>query len=280
MATFKLSIEEVRKNCESFLYVYAVDEFVSLLGAQAQKAIIGKRANQRKVLISSAKNANIDVQQYYTAVKEGFVSRYGMTPEQALVALAQGKTVAGKNWSKGVYGIGLTPRTTFAQNSEVTVDPKTGRILLNGRVALGQYPIYADGYKNGIQGYVLNYGKKTYISNVNGSPVNGVGDADAMEYSAAICADVDGQELADGSAADADSTANVWMNVASWIEKIVNWIISLFGGTNEKLINKDNTLPSQADGFTTQEAGVSPVLVAGMVALAAGTLLNKKGKKK
>lgn len=276
MAAFKLSIEDVRSKPESFLYIFASTDFCRSLGEKAYNIIMSKKANQLKVLTQSAQNAGLTIDDYANAIREGFINTYGMTPAEALVRLAQGEEVAGKNWAEGVYGVGALYNLQFAQAPEITVDPKTGKILKNGSVASCQTALIASGYPENVSGY-------SYTDPATGSTYSSRYRKVRKEYYAHLSTDKDGNRYTSSGTSASSADGSMWENTLGILQKLVDWIISVFGYTatqNVERITAQNTSPSQADGFVTQEAGVSPVLVAGMVALAAGTLLNKKGKKK
>ena len=271
---FKLSIDEVKQKPEGFLYVFASDDFCRAIGTNAGRIIVGKRANQRKILLQSAENAGVDVKVYTDAIRDGFVDIYGITPAEALVKLAQGQEVAGKNWAEGVYGVGALYNTQFTQTPTITVDTQTGKIMNNGVEAAGQTAIIGNGYPNNVQGY-------SYTDETTGATYSTRYRKVKKAYYAHIYADKDGNKFLSSGVQTSSADGSLWENAYTLIDKLLNWILSLFGiQTNVDVISEKNTLPSQSDGFVTQEAGVSPILVAGMVALAAGTLLNKKGKKK
>ena len=137
----ELTIEQAQKSPAAFMYVWASDKFLARLSKKYASIIRMKRANQIKLLKLSAEKYLRDVNkvdQYYSAIKSSFVNMYGMRPIDALVILAQGGTVAGKNWKKGIFGIGSArTNTTFngveINGQAVTCDPNTGQIFLGGK---------------------------------------------------------------------------------------------------------------------------------------------------
>lgn len=276
MAAFKLSLEDVRSKPESFLYIFASTEFCRSLGEKAYNIIMRKKLNQQKILTQSANNAGLAFDDYANAIREGFINTYGMTPAEALIKLAKGEEVAGKNWAEGVYGVGALYNMQFTQAPQITVDPKTGKLLVNGTVGSGQTALIASGYPDNVQGY-------SYTDPATGSTYSSRYRKVKKKYYAHLVTDKDGNRYASNGASATPADGSMWENALGFLQKLVDWIISIFGGTATKNVEKitaNNTSPSQYDGFVTQEAGMSPILVAGMVALAAGTLLNKKGKKK
>lgn len=271
MAVFKLSLEDVKSKPESFLYVFASDSFCKSLGTKACNIIVGKRANQRKILLQSAENAGVKMEDYTNAIRDGFVETYGMKPAEALVKLAQGEEVAGKNWAEGVYGVGALYNSQFTQDLNVSVSPETGKILVGGTEAAGQNAIIANNCPNNVQGY-------SYTDPSTGATYSSRYRKVKKAYYAHLYADKDGNKYLSSGTKASSADGSIWENTFTILEKLVNWILSLFGGTSTSttLISSENTAPSQTDGFTTQHAGVSTVGVVLLAALAAGTLLKKK----
>ncbi len=101
----------------------------------------------------------------------------------------------------------------------------------------------------------------------------------------------EGSYFADGSIYSPDKAGSVWENVETyvpWIEKVLNWLISLFsslGESKRKDINADNTNIKQTEFMTEIPGGNSKTsfssLGIGLMALAGGMLLfGGKRKKK
>ena len=289
----ELTLDQARQHPSAFMYVWATDKFLNKIDPKYAKVIRVKRANQKKVLMLSADRylGGYDkVQQYYDVIKTAFVDTYGLTPYEALIILAQGGEVAGKNWSEGVYGIGST--NTFGKQingQTVTVDTKTGHILLGGEdVTDPDTIVYAEvgvGSKKRTVEYQLfsrtldGYVFQSQYSNITKS------------YSAKRYSDADGKVYnASGKETGNTDSASIWGDITlnwDWLKNILNWILSIFGvpsipelDTNTETLSASNTLPNQkADGFVS-EAGTSETGVILLCAAAAGWLLmGKKGKK-
>lgn len=302
MAVKTLTLDEARKNSAMFLYIFADNTYLSYIPKKYAKIISNKRANQRKLLVLSAqayinKDAmygGTEYMQYVNAVKQGFQNTYGMLPQDALVKLALGETVAGKNWSEGVYGVGAVDVVQF-YGSTVTVDPETGHIYKDGVDCTDTtLTVNKDlGGKIGTIPFQLfaNIDGKTYMSEYKRSKKQYFAKSysnEAGKYSAA-----------DGKAIQSVDAATVFENIqlGAWdflefLKQILNFLgINLnFGGgssnNNKDQINEDNTLPNQKkDGYSQDEP--EPLNASAiMAAIAAGALIigklmpNHGGKKK
>ena len=267
------------------MYIFAGKQFLSKIDSKHSTIIAVKAANQDKILRLSANKYGKTFTDYSEAVYQSFISIYGMTPAKALDRLAKGQNVAGKDWSKGVYGIGAVKSNTFADAEEngqkITVDESTGHILVGSTDKTEtNRTVYAEVKGNSVayqQFYTDYYTGITYCSQYDKS--TGKYYAESFSYESGEKYNAAGKQV---SSAD---SATVWENIelsTTWLEKIINWLISLFGGgSSTNTLNKENTQPNQqTDGFTYQ-AGMSTT---GMVLLglaAAGAIVygGKKGKK-
>lgn len=290
----ELTIDQVKQHPASFLYIFADETaFLQKINSKYAAIIRGKKANQIKVLALSAERYRMSYQDYVSAVKEAFTEMYGIAPAKALVKLALGEEVAGKNWDKGMYGVGEigSLKTTFP-GTDITVNTKNGYMMRNG----SYLPVY-DTYYEEINGktvafQLFYYDKesgKTYHSQYNKTLkkyyVGGYSTSDGKQYNA------NGKEIS------GDEGASVWSNITSgaeWFYGIIKWILSFFGislpnfggssASEVEMINDENTLPNQTvDGFVYQtgfgEAGViAMALLVGGTLLATGSLNLKKSK--
>lgn len=287
----ELTIDQAKKHPFNFAYIWASDSFLSRINPKYAAIIRAKQANQNKLIYWSAQKYGKTEKEYTDAIRAQFITDFGMTPAEALNKLAQGETVAGKNWEKGVYGVGAIKNTTttkFTQNSSVTVDPKTGHILVDGVDTYDPNDEYGCVYGTNKQGKAVAC--QFFYTAPDGtsymSERNGIG-----RYYASTYANAQGdQETAGGKSITGADAGTVWETAnlsLEWLQNIINWILSLFGintNTTKETLNNENTLPNQkVDGFT-YESGFGE---AGMIALAlvaGGALLfgkpGKKGKKK
>lgn len=286
MAAVKsLTVDEARKNPSMFMYVFATDEYLSAISSKYAKIIRGKRANQEKLLKVSADEYLGDWQkwtQYKDAIKQGFHNIYGMTPLEALVRLALGEEVAGRNWNEGVYGVGALYPDTFANvtinGQAVTVDKTTGHIyagttditdtqdgLMYAKV--GKNTMLFRIFSKQIEGYVFEAeyykaGNKYYAKTY--STENGTFNA------------------RNGSEVSATEAGSVWENIKLGTFDFLEWLkslLSIFGinitstSNSTQTLNAKNTLPNQtADGYV-QESGMSEAAAIALMAVAGGTLL-------
>ena len=276
----ELTIAQACKNPQNFMYVWADEqEFLSRINPKYAAIIRGKKANQNKLLRLSAEKYNTTYDEYTTAIRQAFIDAYGMTPAAALVALAQGKTVAGKNWAEGVFGIGSTS-TTFYGNPDLTVNTSNGHILKNGVDVTDTSKTVYENIKGVATPYQLFYVDTTgasYMSQYNKTLKKYYAQSYTDPNLGITCSAKSGKQMS------ASDSATIWETVILSIQTFIDWLISLFGGnSNKDLITSANTLPDQkTDGFV-QEAGFGEAglivlaLVAGGTLLATGSLKKKK----
>lgn len=262
----KMTLAEICKNPANFMYLFADEErFLKYLDRKSAIIIRAKKRNQQQVLVNA-----VGADEYQNAiqqVKDAFVDVYGMTPQKALTTLANGGEVAGKNWAKGVYGVGaLTKGTVFVQGKDIEVMPSTGYIVINGNSLTPFQMKRVYGTDKDGKGIITNY---SYTA-PDGSTYTSQYDPETGKYYASTYSTADGiQQTALGaSMTDADSSS-VWVAVINSLSKIVEWIINLFKG-NRTAITAENTMPNQVqDGFV-QESSMSWIWV---LLLAGGALL-------
>ena len=280
MSVQKLTIDQARANAANFMYVFASDAFLKAIPSTPARIITGKKANQNKLLMLSAKEYGSTYEAYVEAVRDGFMEQYGMMPGQALVVLAQGGDVAGKNWKDGVYGVGTISVTRKFAGTNVTVDKTTGVISENG-VALATTNTVAENVRGKT---IANYqiSAKASDGNVYVSQYSRVDGT----YYAKSYTNAEGRKYnAYGTAISGADAATVWESVILSLQDFIEWLINLFTGgeSNTEKITAANTLPNQkTDGWAYKsgfgEAGtILLVLAAGGALMASGAF---KGKKK
>lgn len=294
MAKLELTLDEARKQSSIFIYIFASDKYLSYIEKKYATVIKGKRANQRKLLTLSAQaylNSDAmyggkEYKQYVDAVRSGFVETYGMEPEDALVKLALGEEVAGKNWAEGVYGTkGIGKSATF-YGTNVTVDPSTGHIFQDGKDYTDESKtVYKEIKKQAIPYQLFaNIGETTYMSQYNKT---------YKKYYAQSYSNANGSfNASNGKVQSSTDAGTLWENVQlktwdflSFVKEIfaffgINLDFGSSGGGNKETINTENTLANQqADGYV-QTAGMDYLTGALLAAVAAGTLfVGIKGKK-
>lgn len=264
-----------------FIYLWASDGFIAQLGSKA-RIIKEKKYNQYqtlwKIMVDNVKSNNsADLQDAYidwtNQIADAIKNTYGMTPAVILQKLAMGEDVLGKNWKQGVYGIGEV-QSTFSQNSSVTVDGATGQIMVNGVAADGQVPIYG---ANGVVTGYSYYDKTANAQFQSGVNANG-------QYGAACYSNESGVQSATGGTFD-QSTGSFWSNAANYIpliQRVIEWLVSLFGAGERVVLTRQNTVPEQTEWV--EENNGNGGLIAGGLALAGLALITmekpKNNKKK
>lgn len=276
--------QDILRTPVNFLYVFSNPSFERLvakyISAKAANTILTKRLNQTKY-IDLAYDGVENRPQAYSDLTSAIQQQYGITPQKMLNDLLAGKTVAGKNWKKGVYGIAGETQSTYNQQPDFSVNPNSGAIQVTGAnnaesikltTELQQYatPIFANN-ANGetyIDGYAYDVNGYSYTTKRGDDGkyyANTYGDGNVMQY-------------ADGTTYSASSASSVWENIATAmpeIQKLLEWIASLV----EKFIpvQTKNVAPAQTE-FVTNESGVEISSVAIMGAVALGSFLLMKNK--
>lgn len=242
----KATLADIKKSPINYLYIFAPDTFINALGSKTAKIIRQKKANQQQLLKVAAIDNKSTYEVWRDAVYNAIQDQYAMTPAQILVALAEGKDIAGKNWNKGVYGVGAMPQYTFNQNNGVSVDPKTGKIQINYQNLSSQTPIYGNG------GQIIGYAA---IGKDGASYTSALSNG---QYYANTYGTESTQQYANGSNFTASGSSNVWETILTYIpmiSSILSWILSLFGVNTGNLITYQNTYPSQSE--FTYSSGLS-----------------------
>ena len=290
----ELTLEQACKHPESFLYVWVSDEFLKAINSKYAKIIYTKRANQKKVLMLSADKyfgSWEKVDQYYKGIANAFVETYGVSPKDALIILAQGGEIAGKNWAEGIYGVGALTNTfkgVDANGGSVTVDAKTGHIFYNGKDITDESKTVYGNVKG--ETFPINYFGVDDFGSIYKSEYNKT----LKKYYAASYVDDAGVTISATGKVITDSESNsIWSNINfdwDWIKSILNWILSIFnipgipdmeGSNSVQTLSAENTLPNQkTDGFVTQQAGMGDTGVILLCAAAAGYLMMGGKKKK
>lgn len=251
MATKQDYINNLNKSLHSpqdFLYLFLDQKFLSLIDGNTAQIITQKRANQIKYLHTliqeTGEDATVNFTKYQTKIEQKLWEDFGKSPQKMLECLANGETIAGKNFKEGVYGVGQIYTPNFV-TSGYTTNTANGKILYNGAEVQNQTPIYAlsnndvqvfgwsamgvDG--NQYQSYNLGQGYSAYAqSNMNGAIT-------------AISA----------SGSGGANTANVWCQILNYLPMILNIISWLMNLSSEKFLNARNTRPSQTEWIDTYD---------------------------
>ena len=282
----ELTIQQACKQSANFMYLWADEkDFLQYIKKEYADNIRLKKAHQHKLLLLSAEKYGNTYDEYTTKIRAAFIEQYGMTPAEALIVLAQGGEVAGKNWSESMYGVGALP-TSFSgyeiDGQAVTVDATTGAIYLGATdITDTTKVVYSTSGKNTIV-------YQRFSKDMNGVVFKSQYHKVQKKYAPQSWSTDDGTFSAkDGTEIKAADGASVWGNVLESVQVFLDWILSLFGANipaREQLTTK-NTLPNQtADGFAqeagmTDAAGLLLILAAGGALVATGGLKKKKGNK-
>ena len=283
----EMTIDQVKQNPQMFMYIWVPEAFKNPgveLGKYA-KHILVKQENERRVITLSAQKYGVKAQDYLDAISDSFYQAFGMYPPEALQRLALGEDVAGKNWAKGVYGVGAL--TDSWSGTNISVDNVTGKILQGGVEVPGQSASYSAVGKNKINGYTVTIDGMTYSSRCRNK-----------KYFAGLKADGNGIKYnPDGTQAKTADLSSLWEGCQLVWNAFVEWLVKVFGnldaGDKKEVLNQTNTFPSQVDDGMATKGGILPDIISAnsgliLLALGAGTLLatgglpglkKKKGKK-
>lgn len=273
----KKTLSSIKQCPIDFLYLWASDDFISQLGSKS-KIISKKKYNQYQTLWKTmvenvggktAAEYQEIYKQWTSEIAQAIQDTYGKTPAEILQLLAMGEEVLGKNFRKGVYGVGDAAQYTFSQDSNVTVDSSTGKILVGG-TAVEATPIYGQGGQ--ITGYSYVAGGNQYQSSYNGS-----------SYVAFSYSNSDGVQTANGGAFNA-SQAGFWQNAQNYlpiIESVLSWVSSIVNAyfPNRTVLTEQVTVPQQTEWVDKDTSGTSRLLIAGGLA-AVGLVLAASDKPK
>ena len=282
----ELTKQEACTSPASFMYIFATDEFLSYIEPKYANIIKGKRANQVKILMLSADKYLGDKKkwtEYGEAIRSAFIEMYGMQPIEALSVLAQGGSVAGKNWSEGVYGIGATANIDFGKSvngASVYCNSQDGHIYAGTLDITDESKTV---YKT-IKGQAIPY--QLFSRETEGMTFMTQYSKTRKAYDAQSYSTSDGEFSArTGAALTGINSGDIWGTIIMYLERFAEWLISLFVKDEDKKepITAANTLPSQsADGFVTKEAGMSTGTKIALALAAGGALLystTTSGKK-
>lgn len=281
----KKTLSDIKKCPIDFLYIWAGNEFISQLGSKAS-IIAEKKYNQYqtlwRIMVDNEDAGSVEANQktftrWTNEIAQAIYDTYNLTPAEILVALASGKTVAGKNFSQGVFGVGETTSNTFVQNSNYKVDSATGKIYAGDGATmkdkLHQTPIY--GEDGNVSGYSYTIGNTQYQS------VYSNGKYVALSYS-----DINGVQKANGGKYSA-ANSTFWQNAENYmpiVNNILDWLLSLVSQLlpgDRTLLTTENTVPKQSEWIYEEKSstGWLGALLAGGAAMAL-LFPGKKGKRK
>lgn len=281
----ELTKQEACTSPASFMYIFATDEFLSYIEPKYAIIIKGKRSNQVKILMLSADKYLGDEKkwtEYGEEIRSAFIEMYGMQPIEALSILAQGGSVAGKNWSEGVYGIGATANIDFGKSvngASVYCNSKDGHIYAGTLDITDESKTV---YKT-IKGQAIPY--QLFSRETEGMTFMTQYNRTRKQYDAQSYSTSDGEFSArTGAALTGINGGDIWGTIIMYLERFAEWLISIFVKEEDQKqpITAANTLPSQTgDGFV-QQAGMSIGAKIALALAAGGALLystTESGKK-
>lgn len=281
----ELTKQEACTSPASFMYIFATDEFLSYIEPKYAYIIKGKRANQVKILMLSADKYLGDEKKwtdYGEAIRSAFIEMYGMQPIEALSVLAQGGSVAGKNWEEGIYGIGATANIDFGKSvngASVYCNSQDGHIYAGTLDITDESKTV---YKT-IKGQAIPY--QLFSREMEGMTFMTQYNRTRKQYDAQSYSTSDGEFSArTGAALTGINGGDIWGTIIMYLERFAEWLISIFVKEEDQKqpITAANTLPSQTgDGFV-QQAGMSIGAKIALALAAGGALLystTESGKK-
>lgn len=279
----ELTLKQACAHSADFMYIWADErDFLRYIKSNYASVIRVKKANQQKLLRLSVEKFGGTYEEWTKALREAFIEQWNHRPEEALVILAQGGQIAGKDWSKGVYGIGALTNNfngITVEDQKITVNASDGHIYMGTEdITDKSKTVYS------------TIGKKTVAYQLFSKKIEGLGYTFMSQYNKTL-KKYYAQSYADdqytynaknGKEMTASESGDIWGTILLSIEQFINWIISLFGGSsaNKEMISAANTLPNQkADGFVS-EAGMGDTGLILLAAAAGGWLIfGSKGKK-
>lgn len=281
----ELTKQEACTSPASFMYIFATDEFLSYIEPKYAYIIKGKRSNQVKILMLSADKYLGDEKkwtEYGEAIRSAFIEMYGMQPIEALSILAQGGSVAGKNWKDGIYGIGATANIDFGKSvngASVYCNSQDGHIYAGTLDITDESKTV---YKT-IKGQAIPY--QLFSRETDGMTFMSQYNKTRKQYDAQSYSTPDGEFSArTGAALTGINGGDIWGTIIMYLERFAEWLISIFVKEEDQKqpITAANTLPSQTgDGFV-QQAGMSTGAKIALALAAGGALLystTPSGKK-
>lgn len=272
---------ELIKQCPiEFTYIFVTKDYLSAIARAFSQAhatnIKVKYDNAIRYVSGWGKEQGLDYEAAKKEVYNLIVEQYDKTPYEILVGWAQGKNFAGKDFSKGVYGVGATPQLTFNQDPHATVNPNNGTITWKGvdTSPEAMWKTVDTNNKTVEMNYTL--GGKTYTSRYNPSTgkfmANTYGTKDAMQY-------------ANGTTYKAKNAATTWENINTALPAVssfMEWLANVVSTVVGKFTPIGQMAPAQEDYYketSPMQAGLGTVGFVLLGSLLIGTALNSKKKR-
>lgn len=284
--------EQLRNAASNLIYAWISENNLKYFSSKYSSIIARKRAYQLKFMANIARQANVAGNEVTAYVEQCVKNIYGIAPTEIVYQLAQGKTVAGRNWKRGIYGIGeLTTGTTTFDGSDYTVNAETGDIELNGknmtkRRRCNTYQTEyvqtydANGNLKTDKGSVYLEGK-TYYDKNTGKSYSSVLNDETGKYEVRCVTDGDTRIASDGSKLGADA-CTFFENAQDFITIIGNFLKNILAMFQITTITAEDIAVNQVDdGFEPEiDSGLSKASIGiiGGVALLALLAADKNKK--
>ncbi|MGM9818827.1 MAG: hypothetical protein ACI30B_07605 [Paludibacteraceae bacterium] len=302
----------MRNNCSNFLYAFIPKASLKYF-TQFGSVIATKRENQQWMMNNIAIKEKVTYQEVETLLSNYIQEIYGQTPKDILIALARGESVGGKNWRKGIYGIGAVDTVDDINDAALTftngykVDLTTGHILSSSgkRVSTTKNEIYtvekipfgtgATQYlnqriKSGVaytgKGFSLK-SKAVFLKSQYDEVLSGKSKTGIKVYYVVDMQNYGSTTTNAAGKAVAAEDGEIWGNSAVWetvLGKLLDWLLKLLGVTTGPSA-EDTVINQSVDGFTPEVSNSSNTMSMASVGLLAGGLLlavnmGDSGKKK
>ncbi len=284
---YKLKLKRASSN---LIYAWISENNLKYIASKYRKIITSKRANQLQFMQNISRQADCEMVEVTQYVAQCIQDAYGMTPADVVYKLACGQTVNGKNWSKGVYGIGSTKKGTveFSNNSGYSVDPKTGDIYKGSikKTAKKSCNIYQASYTYNPDGTQSSMGEvyvegKTYYDKKTNTTYSSIFNDATGQYEVRAITTGENRIASDGNAVDVNS-ATIWQNVGDWVTVISEWLQKLLAFFNINTLQEEDIQINQVDdGFEPEvsSGGISKASIGIIGGVALLALLAKDKKK-
>lgn len=286
--------EQLRNASSNLIYAWISENNLKYFSKKYLEIIAQKRAYQLKFMVNISRQANVDGSVVSEYVEQCIYETYGLKPAEIVYKLAKGETVAGRNWKKGIYGIGATTASGSTQSTTdfgggYTVDTQTGDILYQGKSKTKskscntyqtEYTYDADG-KATDKGRVYLEGK-TYYDSASDTSYSSVLNDETGKYEIRAITKGDNRVASDGKALAADMCA-FWENAQDFVTSlgsILKNILAFFG--IKTITTKDISVNQVDDGFepAAENDGISKATVGIIGGVALLALLAKDKNKK
>ena len=252
--------KQLKNAASNLIYAWISENNLKYFASKYSQVIARKRAYQLQFMANIARQANVSGSEVTNYVENCIVEIYGKKPSEIVYLLAQGQTIAGRNWKRGIYGIGeLSSGTTSFSGSDYTVNSETGDILLNGKIMTKRrrcntyqteyIQTYDDkGNLKTDKGRVYLEGK-TYYDKSSGKSYSSVLNDETGKYEVRCVTDGDTRIASDGRALSADA-CTFFENAQDFVTIIGNFLKNILAMFQITTITTEDIAVNQVDdGF-------------------------------